>query len=75
VRPGDGGLSLLVADGWWQRPTPERQRLAGFWQGRARELGQDRLWLVDGCGVPLARSARVGSGMILLAPPLAADAD
>lgn len=75
VRPGDGGFSLLVADGWWQRSTLERQRLAEFWQGRARELGQDFLWLVDGSGVPLARSARVGSGMILLAPPLAADAD
>lgn len=75
VRPGDGGFSLLLADGWWQRSASERQRLAELWQGRARELGHDRLWLVDGCGAPVARSARVGSGMILLAPPLAADGD
>jgi hypothetical protein len=75
VRPGDGGFNLLLADGWWQRTPSERQRLAELWQGRARELGHDRLWLVDGRGAPLARSARVGSGMILLAPPLAADGD
>ncbi len=69
VREPDGDLELVLDPSGWQRlPAGARQRLAEQWQLRAESLGYGRLWLLDGQGLPLARSARVGSGMILLAP-------
>jgi hypothetical protein len=74
VREPDGGLELVLERSGWQHQAPaQRQRLAEQWQRRAAALGHERLWLLDPQGAPLGRSARVGSGMILLAPSPPAD--
>jgi hypothetical protein len=75
LREPDGDLELVLdPTGWQALPTAERQVLAEQWQLRAESLGSGRLWLLDSQGTALARSARVGSGMILLAPPSPAHA-
>jgi hypothetical protein len=75
LREADGHLELVLdRSGWLGLPEPERQGLAEQWRLRAESLGSGRLWLLDARGTPLARSARVGSGMILLAPLLPAHA-
>jgi hypothetical protein len=75
LREADGDLELVLdPTGWQALPAAERQELAEQWQLRAEFLGSGRLWLLDSQGTPLARSARVGSGMILLAPPSSAHA-
>jgi hypothetical protein len=65
-RPGEGLLRLRLADAYGALPHAERRTLAERWLERARELGYERLELVDPAGRLLARPARVGSGMILL---------
>lgn len=62
-------LQLQLDRGWAGLPAAERQRLADGWQKRSRQLDYDALELRDPEGRLLARSARVGSGMILLSPP------
>ena len=62
-------LQLQLDHGWAALPAAEQQRLADRWQQRSRELDYDALELRDPEGRLLARSARVGSGMILLSPP------
>ena len=75
LRDPDGDLELVLdPSGWQALPAAERQGLAEQWQQRAESLGSGRLELLDSRGTPLARSARVGSGMILLAPPSPAHA-
>jgi hypothetical protein len=75
LRDPDGDLELVLdPSGWQALPAAERQGLAEQWQQRAESLGSGRLELLDSQGTPLARSARVGSGMILLAPPSPAHA-
>jgi hypothetical protein len=75
VREPYGALELVLDQSGWQLlPSAERQRLAEQWQRRADDLGHGRLWLLDPQGRPLGRSARVGSGMILLAQPVPAHA-
>lgn len=75
LREADGNLELVLdPTGWQALPAAERQELAEQWQLRAESLGSAHLWLLDSQGTPLARSARVGSGMILLAPPSSAHA-
>ena len=73
AEPGAGRLVLVVTASWMGLEPAERQRQADAWQDRAQALGYERLVLEDGQGGVLARAARVGSGMILLAPPLPAD--
>jgi len=65
-RPAEGLLRLRLAGGYGALPLADRRRLAERWLERARELGYERLELVDPAGRLLARPARVGSGMILL---------
>jgi len=65
-RPAEGLLRLRLAGGYGALPLAERRSLAERWLERARELGYERLELVDPAGRQLARPARVGSGMILL---------
>ena len=72
-RPAEGLLRLRLAGAYGTLPLAERRTLAERWLERARELGYERLELVDPVGRLLARPARVGSGMILLdalSPPL-----
>lgn len=66
-------LVLVLPRGWRGEPPEERQRLAQLWRDRALDLGYERLVLEDGEARQLAHSARVGSGMILLASPQPAD--
>jgi hypothetical protein len=65
-RPDEGLLRLGLAGGYGALPLAERRSLAEQWLTRARELGYERLELVDPAGRTLGRPARVGSGMILL---------
>ena len=64
--PAEGLLRLRLAGGYGALPIAERRSLAEGWLARARELGYERLELVDPAGRTLGRPARVGSGMILL---------
>ena len=65
-RPAEGLLRLRLAGGYGALPLTERRSLVERWLVRARELGYERLELVDQAGRTLGRPARVGSGMILL---------
>jgi len=65
-RPAEGLLRLRLAGGYGALPLAERSSLAERWLVSARELGYERLELVDQAGRLLGRPARVGSGMILL---------
>jgi len=65
-RPAEGLLRLRLAEGYGALPLAERRSLAEQWLTRTRELGYERLELVDPAGRTLGRSAQVGSGMILL---------
>lgn len=67
-KPAEGLLVLTMEPTYTDFATASRGRWAERWQGRARELGYERLELVDGQGRLLARAALVGSGMILLDP-------
>lgn len=62
-------LHLELSREWAGLAAIEQQRLADCWQQQSRQQGYDALELVDPEGTVLARSARVGSGMILLSPP------
>jgi hypothetical protein len=66
AQAAEGLLRLCLDDGFAALPLAERQRLADRWLARGQELGYERLELVDGRHRTLARTARVGSGMILL---------
>ncbi len=65
-RPAEGLLRLQLAGAYEALPFAERRTLAERWLARCRELGYERLELVDPAGRTLGRPARVGSGMILL---------
>ncbi|MEO1001577.1 MAG: hypothetical protein AAFX65_00520 [Cyanobacteria bacterium J06638_7] len=68
-------LMLQLAPSFAALRPEAQQRQAEDWLAKARELGYERLELGDGSGRLLGRTARVGSGMILLSPAApAADA-
>ena len=70
--PAASCLELQLAAGFTALSPAAQERQAGQWRSRAQELGYERLELVDAAGHLLGRTARVGSGMILLtseAPP------
>ncbi|MCP9888788.1 hypothetical protein KBY96_12725 [Cyanobium sp. ATX 6A2] len=72
-RPVFACLRLELTAGFQSLVSGEQQRQAEAWRLRALELGYERLELVDGSGRLLGRTARVGSGMILLDAAGAAD--
>ncbi len=69
--PARSCLELRLAAAFTALAPETQQQQAESWRGRAQELGYERLELVDGAGRLLGRTARVGSGMILLSPPAA----
>jgi hypothetical protein len=73
IQAAGAGLRLELAPAFAALPAARRQRLAEDWLQRSRGLGYDTLTLEGERQELIGRSARVGSGMILLAPP-AADA-
>ena len=66
--PGQGRLELELTPTFLALAGPLRQQQADQWLERSRELGYERLRLLDGSGALLAQAARVGSGMVLLGP-------
>ena len=63
--PADNRLVLCVTEAWWELGDLQRSDLAETWQERSRQLGYSELQLVNVEDRLLARSARVGDGMIL----------
>ena len=66
--PAEGRLDLQLADAFLALPPQRRQQQADHWLQRSRELGYDRLRLMDAGGNLLGQAARVGNGMVLLEP-------
>lgn len=64
--PQASRLDLEMAAAYQALPAERRQHLADHWLQRSRELGYERLRLLDGSGLVLGQAARVGSGMVLL---------
>jgi hypothetical protein len=67
--PAEGLLDLELAASFDALPVPRRQQQADGWLLRSRELGYERLRLLDAQGIVVGQAARVGSGMVLLDPP------
>ena len=63
--PVDNRLVLCVTESWWILGDLQRSAAAKTWQERSRQLGYSELQLVNVEDRLLARSARVGDGMIL----------
>ena len=66
ARPADSLLRLRLDGGFRSLERAAQRDLANTWLGRSRALGYERLELLDRHDQLLARTARVGSGMILL---------
>jgi hypothetical protein len=64
-QPAQNRLVLQVSDAWVSLGPSLRASISDEWQQRSRDLGYSSLQFVDGQGKLLARTARVGSGMIL----------
>jgi hypothetical protein len=64
-----GRLRLVLGRQFLSLDARRRQQLADGWLEQGRRLGYASLTLESEGHHPLGRSARVGSGMILLAPP------
>ena len=65
-QPAQNRLVLQVSDAWNSLAPSARTSISEDWQRRSLDLGYSSLQLVDGQEKLLARSARVGSGMIVL---------
>jgi hypothetical protein len=65
-QPARSCLQLRLSDRFAALAPALQEQQAEAWRVRALELGYERLELVDAAGRLLARTARVGSGMILL---------
>ena len=63
--PAENRLVLRLAEPWWTLSDDQRVQLAQHWLERSRGLGYSELELVNDEGRLLARTARVGDGMIL----------
>ena len=64
-QPAQNRLLLQVSDAWNSLAPSARTSISEDWQLRSLDLGYSSLQLVDGQEKLLARSARVGSGMIM----------
>jgi hypothetical protein len=71
AQPARSWLTLEVEEAFGRLDPTQREQRLRVWQERGRSLGYEHLEVLDGSGRRLARSALVGSGMILLdAPPV-----
>jgi hypothetical protein len=64
-QPAQNRLVLQVTEAWSHLVPLARTSISEDWQRRSLDLGYSSLQLVDGQEKLLARSARVGSGMIV----------
>ena len=64
-QPAQNRLVLQVTEAWINLVPSARTSISEDWQRRSLDLGYSSLQLVDGQEKLLARSARVGSGMIV----------
>ena len=64
-QPTQNRLVLQVTEAWSSLAPSARTSISEDWQRRSLNLGYSSLQLVDGQEKLLARSARVGSGMIM----------
>ena len=64
-QPAQNRLLLQVSDAWNSLAPSARTSISEDWQRRSLDLGYSSLQLVDGQEKLLARSARIGSGMIV----------
>jgi hypothetical protein len=71
--PARARLLLRLRSGWPALAERQRQASAEAWEQQALAAGYEQLTLLDLQDHLLARSALVGSGMILLNPGPAAD--
>ena len=64
-QPAQNRLVLQVTEAWINLVPSARTSISEDWQRRSLDLGYSSLQLVDGAEKLLARSARIGSGMIV----------
>ena len=64
-QPAQNRLVLQVTEAWSSLVPSARTSISEDWQRRSLDLGYSSLQLVDGEEKLLARSARIGSGMIV----------
>ena len=64
-QPTQNRLVLQVTEAWSSLAPSARTSISEDWQRRSLDLGYSSLQLVDGQEKLLARSARIGSGMIV----------
>ena len=64
-QPAQNRLVLQVTEAWISLVPSARTSISEDWQRRSLDLGYSSLQLVDGEEKLLARSARIGSGMIV----------
>ena len=64
-QPAQNRLVLQVTEAWINLVPSARTSISEDWQRRSLDLGYSSLQLVDGEEKLLARSARIGSGMIV----------
>lgn len=64
-KPAQNRLVLQVTEAWINLVPSARTSISEDWQRRSLDLGYSSLQLVDGEEKLLARSARIGSGMIV----------
>jgi hypothetical protein len=64
-QPAQNRLVLQVTEAWSNLVPSARTSISEDWQRRSLDLGYSSLQLVDGEEKLLARSARIGSGMIV----------
>ena len=64
-QPVQNRLVLQVTEAWISLVPSARTSISEDWQRRSLDLGYSSLQLVDGEEKLLARSARIGSGMIV----------
>ena len=64
--PGRNGVELILSERWNGLSHARREQWAAQWWQRLESAGYSELTLLSEQGITLARTARVGQGMVLL---------